>query len=124
MDHPFYVTIVLTVIADHTLLVPKTDKKTANQQQDQPKPKPKPNAFLKHDYNQHLQEMVELLSKQFVFMSRRPRQEGESKLKIPKSRKLNESSQNFESQNNPILLLPKITHHNADFFSVCKLRVN
>ena len=78
MDHPFYVTIVLTVIADHTLLAPRNEKKTANQQQEKPKPNPKPSAFLKHDYNLHLLEMVKTLSKQFVLMSKRPRQEGES----------------------------------------------
>ena len=76
MDHPFYITMVLTVIADHTLLVPKSEKNTRGDQQPKPKKKPKPSSFLKEDYSQHLQEMVELLAKQLVFMSRRPRQQG------------------------------------------------
>ena len=64
MDHPYFITLVLTVIADHTVMVVKKKK-------DEPVKKPKATSFIGKDYNSHLEDLMKKLCKSLVFMTRK-----------------------------------------------------
>merc|ERR1711879_875981 len=69
MDHPYFITLVLTVVADHTLLQVK--KKQGPNSGKEPPKKPKPTSFIGKDYKSHLEDLLDKLSKVLVIMTRK-----------------------------------------------------
>ncbi|XP_075260977.1 uncharacterized protein LOC142352445 isoform X3 [Convolutriloba macropyga] len=69
MDHPYFITLVLTVIADHTVMHVK--KKKNRDGSEALTKKPKPTSFIGKDYKSNLESLLDNLSKVLVFMTRK-----------------------------------------------------